>query len=128
MFGFCCVSAYRDPEYGTPLKLRVKILLMGPKLVQDVAPPKTPGAAAPELPSGPELVNDIPVRAQANPASQLGNQNGTQSASLPPAADKKSAQGPNPAAKSKPTAAILFALLAVISLAAGAYLQFLANR
>ncbi|MBI2009535.1 hypothetical protein HYS84_04000, partial [Candidatus Saccharibacteria bacterium] len=68
----------------------------------------------------------------------LGNQNSSfivsenkqpdenQNLSLPPAANKKNVQSPNPAAKAKPTAAIFFALLAVIFLVAGAYLQFLA--
>ena len=111
---------------------------MGTKPIQDVAPPKVPDTPAPESPSGPELVSDIPVRAPANPAPLLGSQNSSyivsedkqpdenQNPSLPPVADKKDTKSPNTAAKAKPTAAIFFALLAVIFLAVGAYLQFLA--
>ena len=100
---------------------------MGPKPIQDVALPKAPDTQVPESPSGPELIRDIPVRVPAYSAAQLDNQNNnSQNTPLLPAADEKSVQGPKPAAKSKPTAAIFFALLAVIFLAAGAYLQFLA--
>ncbi len=114
---------------------------MGPKPIQDVAPPRpqmTPimHSAVSEPPSGPELVGDIPVHApEATPAapsnpdnsfivSEAKNPNKPTSAPQPAIANM---QKPASATKPKPTAAVFFAFVAIICMSVGAYLKFLVD-
>ncbi len=96
---------------------------MEPQPIQDVAPP----------PPEPEIVADIPVRAPAGHASD--EQKPLEDSSfivpatpLPAAINKDKEKLQTKAAKPKPTLAIVVALLAIISLATGAYLKFFSNR
>lgn len=115
---------------------------MGPKPIQDIAPPRAINSSA-EPPSGPEIVDDIPVRVPSQqattaegPVESKNNDssfiisNNQPEAKKPDApvlvADKKDKIKPKNA-KPKPTLAIVIALLATICLAAGVYLKFLSN-
>lgn len=118
----------------------VKFNQMEPKPIQDVAPPKS--QAAPPVPkpmaepmAGPEVVNNIPVHAPTAPAPQAANPdksfivseaaNQTKTNNLPqPPAASYNAQKAIPKVKTRPTAVIFIATLAVICIAAGAYLKF----
>lgn len=106
---------------------------MGPKSIQDVAPPSQATNSPAEPPVAPEIVADIPVRAPGQqPASDdqasQPKDNGPQTTAFAnplSAAVKEDKQKPKTnAGKSQPTLAIAVALLAVICLAAGAYLKF----
>ncbi len=115
----------------------LKLAQMGPKPIQDVTPPPQATSPAAEPPSGPEIVGDIPVQAPIGHASDdqklQPSKNDDTSFIVPdthlPAAINKDSQKPKSSgAKPKPTLAIMLAVLAVICLAAGAYLKFLSNR
>jgi len=104
----------------------LKLAQMEPKPIQDVAPP----------PSGPEVVGDIPVRP---PAEQINNEQRPQPSNddssfivpatpLPPAINKDNQKPKAKDSEPKPTLVIVVIVLAVICLAAGAYLKFLANN
>lgn len=115
----------------------LKLAQMGPKPIQDVTPPSPATSSPAELPLGPEIVGDIPVRV---PAGHTGNEqkptplkDDVSSFIIPanptPAAINKDKEKPKTeASKPKPTLAIAVALLAMISLAAGAYLKIFSNR
>jgi|GEM_PF-2078651 len=114
----------------------VKLAQMGPKSIQDVVPPPSAGNSPDEPSSGPEIVGDIPVRAPAEQASAaqepLAAKDNDSSFIVPatplPAAINKDNQKPKTKdSKPKPTLAIVMALLAIICLAAGAYLKFFSN-
>lgn len=110
---------------------------MGPKPIQDVAPPPRAASLPAEPPSGPEIVGDIPVRASAQQTTEeqqpQSSKNDDSSfiipAASPPAAINKDNQKlRNKDSKPRPTLAIVVTLLAVICVAAGAYLKYFSNR
>jgi len=114
----------------------VKLAQMGPKPIQDVAPPSQAASSPAEPLSGPELVNDIPVRAvtmqpssSQEPAPSKDDDTSfiDPAASLPVAAKNDKQRPKTKDAKSKPTLATAVAVLAAVCLAAGAYLKFFSN-
>ena len=116
----------------------LKLAQMGPKPIQDIAPPSRTTNLPTEPPSGPEIIGDIPVRASVE---QTSNEQKPQPSKnddssfivpatpLPPAINKDNQKLKTKDSKPKPTLAIVVAILAIICLAAGAYLlKFFSNR
>lgn len=108
---------------------------MGPKPIQDVAPPPQAANQPSEPLSGPEIVGDIPVRAPTQQARDEQSQPAKEGdssfiVSAPPtlATDKDKEKPKTKEAQPKPILAIVVAALAAICLAAGAYLKFFANN
>ncbi len=110
---------------------------MGPKPIQDIAPPSRATSAPAEPLSGPEIVNDIPVRAPAEQAQDGQKQQSSidddssfivPATPLPTAINNASQKPKIKNSKPKPTLAIVVALLAIICLAAGVYLKFFINH
>lgn len=107
---------------------------MGPKPIQDVAPAKPAPTSSPDPPTEPELVNDIPVRAPVGDSAPTppASKDDSNFLILEDKEDKqesrKTEEKPKvPPAKSKPIAAIVLACVAVVLLAAGAYLKFFSS-
>ena len=99
---------------------------MGPKPIQDVAPPT----------SGPEIVGDIPVRVSAEQphaderplTAKDDNLSPIAPATLlPTTTDKDKEKSKNKDTKLKPTLAIVVAVLAIICLSGGVYLRFFSS-
>lgn len=110
---------------------------MGSKPIQDVAPPSRATSPPAEPPSGPEIVSDIPVRAPAEQAQDGQKQQSSidddssfivPTTPLPTAINNANQKPKIKNAKPKPVLAITVAMLAIICLAAGAYLKFFSNR
>lgn len=110
---------------------------MGPKPIQDVAPPPRATGSPAEPASGPEIVGNIPVRAPAESASDgqepQPSKDDDSSFIVPTtpisAAINKDKQKPkNKDSKPKPTLAIVVAVLATACLTGGAYLKFFSDR
>jgi hypothetical protein len=109
---------------------------MEPKPIQDVAlPPATIPPAEP--PPQPEIIGDIPVQASSEPTNNEQRlpaaKNDDSSfivpvAPLPTAANKDKAKPKTKNSQPKPGLAIAIALLAIICVAAGAYLKFFSSR
>lgn len=107
---------------------------MGPKPIQDVAPPAAANTAT-GPPSGPEIVGDIPVQApaqQAAVAEEPVKPKDDDSSFIVPATPVSSATGKDKikskVSKPKPALAIIVAVAALICLAVGAYLKYFINR
>ena len=120
---------------------------MEPKPIQDIAPPGAAKETA-EPPAGPEIVHDIPVRQPSQNTSYGEDPLPSQSSQSPssiisehlsaakklsislPHLDQKTEDNPSPVPKAKkprPVLAMAVFAVAMICLAAGSYLKFVAS-
>ncbi|MBI1952420.1 hypothetical protein HYS42_01695 [Candidatus Saccharibacteria bacterium] len=104
---------------------------MGPKPIQDVAPPQGTNNLPVEPRSDPEIVDQIPVRAPTSQAGSTGEStrpNNDDLSFIVPTAPVPSATNKDniksKASKPRPALAIVVAVLALACLAAGAYFKF----
>lgn len=104
---------------------------MGPKPIQDIAPPSLASGSPAEPRPEPELVSDVPVRtpaAQASDGQKSQEPIDDDSSFIVPEAPVPAANGKDKIksknSKPRPALAIAVAIAALICLAIGAYLKF----